>query len=54
MNNLITGINLYKNVHCDHAGICLEISMLGLTIAFRIYDNRHWDYENDRWENYDK
>jgi hypothetical protein len=54
MNNLITGINFYKNTHCDHAQICLEISILGLTIVFKIYDGRHWNDENNNWENYDE
>jgi hypothetical protein len=51
MNNLITGINFCKDIHCDHAKICLEISILGLTMIFEIYDIRHWDYENNNWEN---
>jgi hypothetical protein len=54
MNNLITGINFYKNIHCHHAQICLEISILGLTMIFKIYDGRHWNEENSKWENYDK
>jgi hypothetical protein len=53
-NDLITGIVFYKNIHCDHAGIHLEISILGLTIPFSIYDIRHWDYDNDAYEKYEE
>ena len=29
----------------DHAGIEFSIGILGYGISFRLYDNRHWDYE---------
>jgi hypothetical protein len=50
MNNLATGISIYKNIHCDHAQIVLRISILGLAIEFKIYDTRHWDDEKNSWE----
>ncbi len=37
------------NIRQDHAGINLELGLLGYEIHFTIYDNRHWDYENKRW-----
>jgi hypothetical protein len=33
----------------DHAGLELAVGLLGYAISFRIYDTRHWDYENERW-----
>ena len=33
----------------DHAGINLELALLGYHIGFTFYDNRHWDYENNCW-----
>lgn len=36
----------------DHAGPKLEICFLGLTAEITIYDHRHWNYENDTWEEY--
>lgn len=33
----------------DHAGLEMGIALLGLDLAFRVYDVRHWDYENNRW-----
>jgi hypothetical protein len=34
----------------DHAGPELELNILGLTFAMKIYDHRHWNYENNSWE----
>lgn len=34
----------------DHAGIRLELGLLGYKIDFTLYDSRHWDYKNNRWE----
>jgi len=36
----------------DHAGITLELGLVGHRIAFQIYDNRHWNYDEQRWYNY--
>ena len=46
---------LYLNTNfagCDHAGPCLKIAILGYAGSIKLYDTRHWDYENKRWENY--
>jgi hypothetical protein len=51
-NNLITGINIYKNIHSDHTPFSFEMSILGLTLIIIIYDHRHWDYENNKYEEY--
>lgn len=34
----------------DHAGITLGFGILGHTVEFMIYDNRHWDNKNNCWE----
>ncbi len=34
----------------DHAGVEWEVEILGLTLTLNLQDNRHWDYEHDRWE----
>jgi hypothetical protein len=34
----------------DHAGVFISIYILGYGVGFRIYDHRHWDYENNTWE----
>ena len=38
----------------DHAGINLELGLFGYEIHFTFYDNRHWNYEENRWMIYDE
>lgn len=35
----------------DHAGPEIAISLLGYTLSAQIYDRRHWDHDNNCWEN---
>ena len=35
---------------CDHAGPEFSIGIFGYEISARIYDHRHWDYKNNKWE----
>lgn len=41
------------NIRQDHAGINLELGLLGYCATFGIHDSRHWDIETDNWVNYD-
>lgn len=36
----------------DHAGPKIDFSLLGYMFTANIYDHRHWDYDNHRWEQY--
>jgi hypothetical protein len=38
----------------DHGGIGFDIEVLGYMFAAKIYDIRHWDYENHCWEEYEE
>ena len=38
----------------DHAGLNLELGLLGYETHFTIYDNRHWNYETNDWAVYDE
>ena len=42
------------NIKQDHAGANLELGLFGYEIHFTFYDNRHWDYDNNSWMNYNK
>ena len=35
----------------DHAGFRFELTLFGITAMFEIYDNRHWNDDEDRWYN---
>lgn len=46
-------INLKWTRNTHHAGPSLYFEILGLFLALDIYDNRHWNYEEKRWEDCD-
>lgn len=35
----------------DHAGPSITVVFFGLGFGAKIYDHRHWDYRNNKWEN---
>ena len=38
----------------DHAGVNIELGLLGYCVHFTVYDNRHWNHEEHRWMFYTK
>jgi hypothetical protein len=36
----------------DHAGPSVEIGLFGFWSVVKIYDSRHWNYTENRWEIY--
>jgi len=47
----ILNIATYWNRRMDHAGFNFDLTIVGLTIHFQIYDWRHWDFEENNWKN---
>jgi len=47
----IIGFTFDFNTRQDHAGSGLDIGLFGWNVEYRFYDCRHWDYENNCWEN---
>jgi hypothetical protein len=52
---VIKNDNLFRiefgwTIQQDHAGVNLELGLLGYEIHFTLYDNRHWNYEKGQWE----
>jgi len=47
----IVKLTLTYSIKQDHAGLVIEFGLFGYEFEFRIYDTRHWDYENKCWEN---
>jgi hypothetical protein len=33
----------------DHAGPEFELTLFGYSVRYKLYDNRHWNYEHGRW-----
>ena len=52
-DNSIIGFNLDISARCDHAGISVDLSLLGHTLYLKFYDRRHWDTESNQWTKYD-
>ena len=55
---IIKNDNLFRfefeyTIRQHHAGINLELGLFGYEIHATIYDNRHWNYEKEYWENHD-
>lgn len=42
--------NLVWHIRCDHSGPEFEVGILGYHFRTKLYDNRHWDDENNKWE----
>lgn len=51
--NDLVSLDFRFTTQTDHSGIDLWLGLLGYSINFKIYDNRHWDYEKKRWCVYD-
>ena len=50
----IVEIDFHYTITGDHAGLHLMLGLVGYAVEFHIYDTRHWDYENNTWEVYDR
>ena len=48
--NAIVDVSINFTMHGDHAGLTVELGLLGFSGHLTIHDNRHWDYENKCWE----
>jgi hypothetical protein len=33
----------------DHAGPRIDIALFGYSVSLKMYDTRHWNYENNQW-----
>jgi hypothetical protein len=37
----------------SHAGFLLDLTLLDHSVILNVYDRRHWDDKNDKWEAYE-
>jgi hypothetical protein len=49
----LLGFDFRWDSHCDHAGLMIELSLFRHFFIVHFYDGRHWNYEKDRYVNYD-
>lgn len=48
----LVSINFNWSIRQSHAGIDIELGLLGYCAHFNLYDSRHWDYHKSSWEVY--
>ena len=48
----LIGFNFLWTIRRDHAGLDIQLSLLGICVHFNFYDVRHWNYEEKRWKYY--
>ena len=51
-NDNLLRLEFEFTIQQDHAGLNVELGLLGYEIHFKFYDNRHWNTEENRWEIY--
>lgn len=49
----IVCVDIRYTVKQDHAGLDIWLALFSYAVNFKIYDNRHWNYEKGCWEKYD-
>jgi hypothetical protein len=49
----ILGINLTISHRQSHSRFEILLGLIGYDLIFSFYDDRHWDYDNERWEKID-
>ena len=49
-HGLIFSFTISTHFKQSHAGYSVELGLFGYIFQADIYDNRHWDYTNDKWE----
>jgi hypothetical protein len=45
----IATVDLRITTRCDHAGIDLWVGAFGYSVNLTLYDNRHWNHEENRY-----
>ncbi len=48
----LIGVSFNWHMRGDHAGVTVDISLFQRFLYVAFVDNRHWDYENNRYEEY--
>ena len=48
----LVSLNANVTTRQSHAGIDIEVGLLGYCFHFNLYDSRHWNYDEGRWMAY--
>lgn len=52
--NDIINLQFIYTTRTDHAGVKIELGLLSYNLLISFCDNRHWNYINNCWENYER
>jgi hypothetical protein len=48
-DNNIASFSFSVTTRTDHAGLMIELGLLGRSFSFNLYDNRHWNSDKGRY-----
>ena len=48
-DSTVLSFTFSMTVRQDHAGLRVELGLLGYCAQYTFYDNRHWDYNNSQY-----
>lgn len=51
---LIVDAGFNYTIREDHAGLFLDVGLFGYSVILNVYDDRHWDYENNVWKEHNE
>lgn len=48
-DNSLASFSFRLTTRTDHAGLMIDLGLLGHCLSFNLHDSRHWNYEAGRW-----
>jgi hypothetical protein len=51
-DNSLVSVMFDLSLRRSHAGLVIDLGLLGYNVQLQFYDNRHWDSDTDTWEIY--
>ena len=48
----VVSIAFHLSTRQSHGGLSMELGLLGYSVNFNFYDNRHWNYDEGRYFEY--
>ncbi len=53
-NSVLLGAEFGLTFRQDHAGITVGLTLFGYEVHAELYDTRHWNYKQGRWNVYNE
>lgn len=52
-SNDLLEVSVEYTARRDHAGLNIELGLIGYNFIFNVHDNRHWNYGKQQWDTYE-